>query len=493
MNVKVLLLISLVFCSFLLSALFTPAFRRFALWRNWVDQPDGFRKMHKIPMVRIGGAPIVLAYICSLGALLCLGANFVFTGQPPLPLLWILLPSAVLVLAMGLLDDVIGLKPWHKLAGEVIAASLVYLGGIRIQNLGGHPYGQFLAFIITIVWLVGCTNAFNLIDGLDGLAAGVGLIASAATLAGGLIRGDMGLAIATAPLVGALLGFLRFNFNPASIFLGDGGSLWVGFMLACYGVIWSQKSVTALSITAPIMAMAIPLLDTSLSIARRFLRCEPIFRADRGHIHHRLLDRGLAPRHVTLLLYGASCVGAVFSILQSTAPNQIRLLIIGAFCIMVWIGIYQLGYQEFGIAARLVRRNVIGSMVKTQFSLRQYEQLFNSVNTVDECWHTLRTIAGELGFSEVELQLAGRNYQEHLCKSANGDWMLQVPLSDSEYVRLLCRFEFTKIEPLIAPWVDLLHRCLSAKAALLTATHEIHLAQTEAAKDCYALSTGHGS
>lgn len=494
MNTKVLLIVALVFCSFLLSTLLTPAFRRFALWRNWVDQPDGLRKIHKVPMARIGGAPIVLAYTVSLGLLLWFGTSLISTKQLSPSFVWTLLPSAALVLVTGLLDDIIGLKPWYKLVVEMLAAVLVYLGGIRIQTLGGHPYGQFLAFVITIAWIIGCTNAFNLIDGLDGLAAGIGLISSAATLVGGLVRGDAGLVIVTAPLVGALIGFLRFNFNPASIFLGDGGSLWVGFMLACYGVIWNQKSVTALSITAPIMAMAIPLIDTSLAIARRFIRCEPIFQADRGHIHHRLLDRGLAPRHVTLLLYGVSCVGAVFSILQIAAPNQIRFLIIGTFCLMVWFGIYKLGYQEFGIAVRLLRRNVLGSLVKAHFSLGQYEQRFNSVTTVDECWHTLRTIASELGFSQVELRLAGRSYQENLRKSVDGDWIVQVPLSDSEYVRLLCQFEFAKIEPLIASWVNLLHRCLSAKAALFTAAaHEVHFTQAKTAAECYVLSARQGS
>jgi UDP-GlcNAc:undecaprenyl-phosphate GlcNAc-1-phosphate transferase len=125
---------------------------------------------------------------------------------------------------------------------------------------------------------------------LDELATGIGLIATLTTLVAGLMQGDAGLVTATSPLAGALVGFLIFNFKPASIFLGDGGSLWIGFMLACYRVIWSEKSVTAISIAAPIMALSIPLLDTALSIVRRYLRRQPIFTADRGHIHHRLID-----------------------------------------------------------------------------------------------------------------------------------------------------------------------------------------------------------
>jgi len=146
---------------------------------------------------------------------------------------------------------------------------------------------------------VACVNAFNLIDGLDGLAAGLGLFATLTTFAAALLQQNFELAIATVPLSGALLGFLRYNFSPATIFLGDCGSQTVGFLLGCYGVLWSQKATTLLGMTAPVMALSIPLLDTALSVARRLLGGRPIFRADRGHIHHRPWIAGLrrgAPR-----------------------------------------------------------------------------------------------------------------------------------------------------------------------------------------------------
>src|ERR1043166_6822987 len=131
----------------------------------------------------------------------------------------------------------------------------------------------------------------------------------------GLLQHILMLAVATAPLAGALLGFLRYNFNPASIFLGDSGSLMIGFMLGCFGVVWSQKSATILGMTAPLMALGIPILDACLSVVRRFLRHQPIFGADRDHIHHRLLKRGLTPKGVAVLLYGMAAVGASFSLL----------------------------------------------------------------------------------------------------------------------------------------------------------------------------------
>src|SRR5205085_8115259 len=137
-----------------------------------------------------------------------------------------------------------------------------------------------------------------------------------------------------------------------------------------------------------------------------FLRGEPIFRADRGHIHHRLLDRGLTPRRVTLLLYGASLVGGMFSLLQSTSSNRVRLVVICAFAITACLGIHYLGYQEFGAAARLFRRKTIRSMVRTQLSLSEYEKRLKSVKTADECWCTLKTASSELGFSEIASKLA---------------------------------------------------------------------------------------
>src|SRR5262249_19014445 len=153
-----------------------------------------------------------------------------------------LLPAAGLIFAIGLIDDVIGLKSWQKLSGQLAAALCAYLGGVQILGIAGHFTDNWWSIPLTVFWLVGCTNAFNLIDGVDGLAAGLGLFATLTSLIAALALGNLTLALATAPLAGALLGFLRYNFNPASIFLGDSGSLLVGFLLGCYGVLWSQKS-----------------------------------------------------------------------------------------------------------------------------------------------------------------------------------------------------------------------------------------------------------
>ena len=164
----------------------------------------------------------------------------------------------------------------------------------------------------------------------------------------------MPLALATAPLVGALLAFLRYNFNPASIFLGDCGSLTIGFLLGCFGAIWSQKSATLLGMTAPLMALAVPLLDTGIAVVRRFLRRQPIFSPDRNHLHHRLLDRGFSTRQVALMLYGVCGVAAAFSLLMTWPHNHFTVCCWWRFCLAVWLGLRLAGYVEFDTARHLV-------------------------------------------------------------------------------------------------------------------------------------------
>ncbi len=410
----------------------------------------------------------MLAYAGSLGVLLLIGSRR--QGVPVrahLPVVWSLLLPAFLVFVIGLLDDLISLQPWVKLLGEIVAALLAYLGGIQIHDFLWHAIPTYVGLPLTVAWLVGCTNAFNLIDGLDGLATGIGLVATLTTLVAGLIQGDAGLVTATAPLAGALLGFLIFNFNPASIFLGDGGSLWVGFMLACCGVIWCEKSVTALSITAPIMTLAIPLVDTALSIARRFLRRQPIFSADRGHIHHRLVDRGLSPRRTALLLYAAGGIGASFSLLQSAGPATTRGLVIGLFCLLVWAGIRYLGYREFALAANLLRRNTLRSMLQSSYSLQTYEESLMVAQSVEDCWRTLRAIAREFRFTHVQLRLMGSSFEEQLDTSPNAHWVLNIPVSGSDYVLFKYQFASSSAAVAIAPLANLIHRCLVAKAPTL--------------------------
>jgi UDP-GlcNAc:undecaprenyl-phosphate GlcNAc-1-phosphate transferase len=193
---------------------------------------------------------------------------------------------------------------------------------LHLANIGGWALPEWLILPATLGWLILVTNAVNLIDGMDGLATGVTLFATLTMLASGLQNNNVPLAMAVVPLAGALLGFLRYNFNPATVFLGDCGSLTIGFLLGCFGISWAQKSATMLGVTAPLLALAIPLLDSGLAVVRRFLRRESIFGADRGHVHHKLLDRGLSVRQAALVLYGVSLLFAILSLASSVLHDS---------------------------------------------------------------------------------------------------------------------------------------------------------------------------
>ncbi len=376
-----------------------------------------------------------------------------------LPLAWRVLSAAALMFAVGLLDDRRGLKPWQKLVGEVTASYIAFWAGIGITNLGGLALPPWLSLPLTVFWLVGCCNAFNLIDGVDGLAAGAGLFAAVTILLGGLLHGNVPLALATVPLAGALLGFLRYNFNPASVFLGDSGSLTVGFLLGCYGVVWNQKSTTVLGMTAPLMALAVPLLDTGVSIARRFLRQQSIFAADAGHIHHRLLAHGLTPRRVVLMLYGACGLAAVMSLLASVTENQSKGVIIVLFCGAAWIGVQHLGYVEFGMVGRMFVSGAFRRHLNGQIALQTLEDKLAKAGDPREHWVAVCEECRRLGFTRVGLRVNGSFRSETLVET-NGAacWSIEVPLADDSFLCLTRGFGGAPNPTVLTPFAEILHK-----------------------------------
>ncbi len=323
--------------------------------------------------------------------------------------------------------------------------------------------------MLTVVWLVLCANAFNLIDGIDGLAAGVGVTATMTILVAGMLHGDVTLGLATAPLVGCLLGFLRYNFNPASIFLGDSGSLALGFLLGAYGVIWSQKAATMLGLAAPAMALALPLIEVALSIGRRFLRDEPVFLGDRGHIHHRLLDRGLTPRRVALLLYGAGTVGAVLSLLESVIQNRYAGLVILLFAVVVGAGVHYVGYVEFDVARRFLwagLRPTLSAHVK----LRAVERSLALATDVGQCWLALENGAGSLGYGRITARLKGVRFTGGSNRApAAAHWQIRLDLPDRDFVNITQREDRPTQPVLLIPIIEVVRRILPAKLAEFTA------------------------
>jgi UDP-GlcNAc:undecaprenyl-phosphate GlcNAc-1-phosphate transferase len=458
----------LAIAGFLLSLMLTPLLRDWSIRAGLVDRPDNQRKMHAADTPRVGGIPILLSYAGAYAVLFLLPVKSRDFIQGNFDVILRLLPSVAIIFFTGLLDDWVQLAPWQKLTGQCAAAGAAYIAGVRLLGVAGHDLAPWASFLLTAGWLVLCSNAFNLIDGVDGLAAGVGLTATLTTGAAGILHGDIPLGLATAPLAGALLGFLRYNFNPASIFMGDSGSLSVGFLLGAYGVIWSQKSATLLGVAAPVLALALPLLEVSISVVRRFLHNEPIFSPDRGHIHHRLLERGFTPRRVALLLYGACGVGATLSLLQSLIHNEYRaaaILLFGAFSCA---GVRYLRYAEFVAAGRFLAaglRPVLSAHVK----LELLERNLSAAATVGECWESLVCAGRSLGYSHMVARLGNARFStQDGAVSENAHWQMRLNLASDIWINITQHPGGNEQPVLLIPFADVLRRRLPGKLRALT-------------------------
>ncbi len=377
-----------------------------------------------------------------------------------MPTIWKLLPAVILIFVIGLLDDLINLNAWFKFSGQIAAAVIAFFAGVHVMGFGGASVTSWWWTLpLTILWLVACTNAINLIDGVDGLAAGLSLVAALSMLLGAVLTRNVLLAFATVPLVGCLFGFLRYNFNPASVFLGDSGSLFVGFLLGCYGVLWSQKSATILGMSAPLIALAIPLVDTSLAVCRRFLRGQPIFTADRGHIHHRLLDRGLTPRSTALLLYAAGAVAAMFSL--AMANNHLEIPVILIFGVATWFGIQRLGFVEFGTVGRLMRRGHFRNLLASHIEIDLLETKLTLAEAPDDCWRVLEGCYRDFGFYRIEMRFSGRTFSSSPQDLApDSSWRVEIPLIGSDYIELSREFAEETGQAVVPALSNAIHKAL---------------------------------
>lgn len=422
--------------AFVIALILTPIIRDISRSFNVVDRP-GHRKVHAYPMPRVGGIAIAVAY----GASLIL---FPGSGSPVMAssihAVWKLIPGAALVFLIGLIDDFFSLRPVVKVFGLVVAASIVYFSGITIGGIAGHNIAVWLDYPLTVFWLLLTSNALNLVDGLDGLCAGMGLMATLALFTAALIHGNHPLAFVTFPLAGALLGFLCYNVAPATVFLGDSGALLIGFLLGCYGMLWTQRASTLLSMLVPLLALSIPLLDVSLSVLRRFLRNQPIFLADRGHIHHRLLDRGLSARQAVWVLYLFAALAASFALLASSFGGHYQGLVILAFCVAAAIGIRQLRYPEFDVAGRLLFRGELQRAMNVKLKIESVASSLERSSTAEDWWKTLVLSLAPLGLVAIRWG-SPDGIREHSRPAPPAAWSFRVPLTSSDWV------EFEGVSP----------------------------------------------
>lgn len=397
--------------AFVVTFALTPIVRALARRSGALDHPDSHRKLHRAPIPRLGG--------------ICVFAGF-YAG------VWLVVPStldswapgtaelarastvpAFAIFLLGVADDLWPVRPVVKILVQMAAGLwVIYTMDIRIQFVS-NPFDEqffatgFLSIPATLVWIVLITNAFNIVDGMDGLAAGVGLIATTCMFLVSLQMGIYSLAAVSACLAGALLGFLPFNLSPASIFLGDSGSLFLGFVLAIFSVAGYQKSSTAIAIAGPMLMMGLPLLETLTSTVRRFLQGQSIMQADRGHIHHQLMHRGLTPKQAAIILYlGSALFGAASLFIVHAGENLVG---VTAFSLaaLAFLAVQKLGYAEFIEVNQAIRRGFLHQrqIIQKNIAVRRLADQLRESHSLSEAFQLLSGLAEGFGFSGLQIRV----------------------------------------------------------------------------------------
>jgi UDP-GlcNAc:undecaprenyl-phosphate GlcNAc-1-phosphate transferase len=434
-------LIALAYFAFFVTALIlsigsTQYVRDLAVRRGWIRSGDRWRQIQAAGIPRLGGVGLFIGFNLSL---LLLVGGYHLIGRNPIYITGVisqLWPPALLIFLVGLIDDVFDARPWVKFLAQGTAALLLFSAGLKVSPhiFGGSPLSTAISVALTVLWVVGITNAFNLIDGLDGLAAGSALFSTVAVFMVALVAGNRPVAMITIGLSGAILGFLRFNFNPATIFLGDSGSLFVGFMLSAISLASSQKSPTLVAVAIPVVACGLPILDTGVAIARRFLSGKSIFAADREHIHHKLLNKGLTQRQAVIVLYGISALCAflsLFLLYPGAGPGGVVLAVLG---IGGWLGLQQLNYREIGELKRLARRTVDQRRIITNNLAVQYAtEHLTSANSMADVCQLLEGMFESNDFDSFDLHVNGNRHRWQKSGSKNGEdcWSICINLTST--------------------------------------------------------------
>lgn len=401
-----------IFCLSLLSAfILTRSVRDFANRHGWVAFPTQERHLHSSPLPRLGGVAIYLSFSG------CMAAAAVWAMHYPrlhsafsLKTLATILVPASLVFLLGVYDDIRGVGPYFKFSVQGIAATMLFAGGLRIVNIpvifGDHELPWFIGLPCTVLWVLAITNAFNLIDGLDGLAAGSALFSTLVAFVVALLNGPSLVTVMTIALAGAILGFLRYNFNPATIFLGDSGSLFIGFLLSALALKGAQKAPTIVAIAIPVVSFGLPILETALSIVRRLISGRPVFTADREHIHHKLLQHGMTHRQVVILLYGVSAIFALLSLFLLWPTGSSLGLVLAVLGIGIWIGVQHLGYLEFGEIARVAHRTLDQPQIfVNNLAIRRATEELKVARDYEQVRRILAAAFGSNDFDAFELKL----------------------------------------------------------------------------------------
>lgn len=341
----------------IISFVMTPFAKKIAYKVGAIDVPKDDRRVHKKPIPRMGGLAIYLGVLVSIflavkifGRHSIIGSQIIF-GQDIMNQIYGMLLGGTLIVLMGIVDDIKPLSAKVKLAVQIISALILIKFGMKIEMMN-IPFIDktiklyALSIPITIFWIVGITNTLNLIDGLDGLAAGVATIAALSLSYVAFVNGRDITVIMTLAIAGACVGFLPYNFNPAKIFMGDTGSLFLGYMLAAISIHGLVKGATAIATVVPVLALGLPIFDTTCAILRRLLNGRPIMEADKGHLHHKLLSTGMGQKRTVLILYGISGIFGVSAALMSKSKSWDSVIIIIAASAIMYINMSMHRYKK---------------------------------------------------------------------------------------------------------------------------------------------------
>jgi UDP-GlcNAc:undecaprenyl-phosphate/decaprenyl-phosphate GlcNAc-1-phosphate transferase len=412
------------------SLMLTPVVSRLSERFGWLDTPRDGRRVHQNPVPRLGGVVIFVAVLLALATLPLVNNPLTQTLRTNGPQLSrVLLPGAFIFL-IGLYDDFRGTNARVKFAAQGLAGLLFCALGGRIEALSVPLIGSIelhpvIGYTLTLLWTVGICNAFNLIDGMDGLASGVALFAALVMMVVSLMLGHPLVTLVAVVLCGSLVGFLPYNFNPASIFLGDSGSLFMGFTLAALSVQGTQKASTAVAVAIPLIAFGVPVADTGFSIVRRLIGGKPLFKGDREHIHHMLLARGWSQRRVTLALYAVCALFglAALFVVHDSGMQRTGLVLFVVSAVIV-LGVGRLRYHEVDEVRATMRRSFSERRLRiaNNVCMRRASRVMSKATTLSEIFSATQELLEVGDFVYATMQLGRKSYGNgYLQRADNGN------------------------------------------------------------------------
>jgi UDP-GlcNAc:undecaprenyl-phosphate/decaprenyl-phosphate GlcNAc-1-phosphate transferase len=388
--------LSIFAASLVVSAVMARLVRDVANARGWATAPQSARHLHRKPVPRLGGIAILGSMVLVV-TIIAIASTHLHLGHSLSSRTFLgLLGPTLLIFGLGLADDFRPLSPYLKFGVQIIGADWLFLNGCRVTQFpllfGGREVGNVAALALTVFWVLLITNAFNLLDGLDGLAAGSALFSSIVVFIVSLVTGDILTEVVTIALAGSIVGFLRYNFNPATIFLGDCGSLVIGFVLSAVSLSSSEKASTAVAVAIPVVSFGLPILDTFMAVLRRFLNGKPLFIADDEHIHHKLLRRGLSHRQTVVVLYAVSALFALISLPLLSPKSGTIAVVLSVVGLGVFFGLQHLGYHEVDELRRVARRTwEQKTIISNNLAIRRATDELACARTVHEIFQILKT------------------------------------------------------------------------------------------------------